>query len=260
MISRIHQKLGTAGFVISIVALIAALGGTAWAAAGLNGKQKNEVTAIAKKYAGKKGAKGAKGDTGATGATGAAGLPGAAGKDGAKGADGTAGTAGKSIETGIEATGTANCEGRGGTWVQPEGVPASRKYACTGKEGSFSSVLPSGKSLAGTWGTFSEVAGISAAPISFSAAMATVPEAIVVKKGKIGIDNPTKCPGYVSGTATAAAGVLCIYVSNETGGTVDAFFDPTAEEAAGASKQGAVLFLGLNGSGPLFGTWAVKAP
>ena len=32
MFDRIHQKLGTAGFVISIVALVAALGGGAYAA------------------------------------------------------------------------------------------------------------------------------------------------------------------------------------------------------------------------------------
>ena len=31
-ISRIHQKLGTAGFIISIVALVAAFGGGAYAA------------------------------------------------------------------------------------------------------------------------------------------------------------------------------------------------------------------------------------
>ena len=58
MIERIHQKLGTAGFVIAIVALIAALGGTALAAAKLNGTQKKEVEKIAKKYAGKPGAAG----------------------------------------------------------------------------------------------------------------------------------------------------------------------------------------------------------
>ena len=52
MLTRIHRKLGTAGFVISIVALVAALGGGAYAASGgLTGKQKKEVEKIAKKYA-----------------------------------------------------------------------------------------------------------------------------------------------------------------------------------------------------------------
>ncbi|HWC47405.1 MAG TPA: hypothetical protein VG448_00790 [Solirubrobacterales bacterium] len=82
MFSRIHQKLGTAGFVIAIVALIVALGGAAYAAMpGLNSKQKKEVKKIAKGMvkpgvpgpagpAGAPGAAGAKGDTGATGGTG----------------------------------------------------------------------------------------------------------------------------------------------------------------------------------------------
>ena len=91
MVSRIHEKLGTAGFVIAIVALIAALAGTALAAAGLNGKQKKEVTKIAKNYAGKDGAPGAqgpKGDPGAKGDTGPEGKQGEEGKPGQDGVDG----------------------------------------------------------------------------------------------------------------------------------------------------------------------------
>ena len=50
MISRIHSKLGTAGFIVAIVALVAALG-VALAASGLNSKQKKEVKKIAKQFA-----------------------------------------------------------------------------------------------------------------------------------------------------------------------------------------------------------------
>ena len=51
MFSRIHEQLGTAGFVISIVALVFAMAGGAIAAnGGLNGKQKKEVKKFAKKY------------------------------------------------------------------------------------------------------------------------------------------------------------------------------------------------------------------
>ncbi|HVV72142.1 MAG TPA: hypothetical protein VHI52_11700 [Verrucomicrobiae bacterium] len=47
-IQRIHQKLGTAGLIVAIVALVAALAGGAYAAGGgLSGKQKKEVTKIA---------------------------------------------------------------------------------------------------------------------------------------------------------------------------------------------------------------------
>jgi len=91
MISRIHDRLGTAGFVVAIVALVAALSGVAIAAGGLTGKQKKEVTKIAKKYAGKPGAtgpQGPKGDPGAAGAKGDTGAPGAPGAPGTPGEDG----------------------------------------------------------------------------------------------------------------------------------------------------------------------------
>ncbi len=120
MFSRIHHKLGTAGFAISIVALIASLGGAAWAAQGLNGKQKNEVKAIAKQYAGKKGPKGATGPAGPAGTTGPAGatgptgaastVPGPTGPQGATGPAGAtgAGASGASFSiTSIGAQGSA---------------------------------------------------------------------------------------------------------------------------------------------------------
>jgi hypothetical protein len=55
MISRIHSKLGTAGLVVALVALVVALTGVAFAASGLNSKQKKEVKKIAKQFAGKQG-------------------------------------------------------------------------------------------------------------------------------------------------------------------------------------------------------------
>jgi len=91
MFSKLHQKLGTAGFVIAIVALIVALGGAAYAALpGLNSKQKKEVKKIAKSLVkpgapGATGPAGAKGDTGAQGATGVNGEAGGTGPEGPPG-------------------------------------------------------------------------------------------------------------------------------------------------------------------------------
>lgn len=91
MFSRIHSRLGTAGFVLAIVALIVALSGAAYAALpGLNSKQKKEVKKIAKTLVapgvpGAPGPAGAKGDVGAKGDAGAAGGPGARGEKGEKG-------------------------------------------------------------------------------------------------------------------------------------------------------------------------------
>src|SRR3954470_13970370 len=86
MLKRIHDKLGTAGLVVAVVALVVALTGTAFAAKKFITKQ--EAIKIAKKYAGKNGAPGAqgsKGDTGASGAQGPKGDQGGKGEEGPPG-------------------------------------------------------------------------------------------------------------------------------------------------------------------------------
>jgi hypothetical protein len=107
MFSRIHQRLGTAGFAIAIIALIVALGGAAYAALpGLNSRQKKEVKKIAKKLAvpgvpgvqGAPGAAGAKGDAGAKGEAGAAGGTGPVGPQGPPGPTDTQLPPGKSMK------------------------------------------------------------------------------------------------------------------------------------------------------------------
>src|SRR6478752_2320107 len=129
-VRAIREPFGTAGLVVACVALIAALGGTAFAAAKLNSTQKKEVEKIAKKFAGKPGAPGAQGpagpagkdgSNGAAGAKGATGAKGVAGEDGATGATGEDGAAGASPEghafTGTEETDPpieGKCKGAGG--------------------------------------------------------------------------------------------------------------------------------------------------
>jgi hypothetical protein len=50
MLSRLHNKVGTAGLVVAIVALVAALAGSAYAAKDVLTKQeKKQVEKIAKK-------------------------------------------------------------------------------------------------------------------------------------------------------------------------------------------------------------------
>ena len=125
MFKRIHQKLGTAGFIIAIAALVAALGGTAFAAAKLNGGQKKEVEKIAKKFAGKDGAPGAAGTNGKDGAVGAG------GKEGPKGSEGAAG---KSVNVTAIAAGGTKCGGLAGAEVKKEGA-ASGAEVCNGEDG-----------------------------------------------------------------------------------------------------------------------------
>lgn len=98
MLERIHRQFGTAGLVVAVVALVAALGGGAVAAtgggplaassakksAGLTSKQVKEVEKLAKKFqgtgpAGPQGQPGPKGDPGSKGEVGSRGEIGPAG-------------------------------------------------------------------------------------------------------------------------------------------------------------------------------------
>jgi Collagen triple helix repeat (20 copies) len=228
MFSRIHEKLGTAGFVLAVVALIAVLAGTAFAAAGLNGKQKKEVKAIAKKFAGKPGAPGApgpKGDTGAPGPKGDQGLKGDTGERGPKGPEG------------------------------PEG-----------KSG-FTEVLPSGETETGAWAmgaTPVEDKKRKDVAVSFNIPLAAAPTVhVILPNGKERVigegieekDQPA-CPGEVE-EPTAEPGNLCLYTEKES----NVFF---ANYEVGffshSYTSGAVIaFVLSEGGAEAHGTWAVTA-
>ena len=78
-VRAIREPFGTAGLVVAGIALIAALGGTAFAATKLNSTQKKEVEKIAKRFAGKNGKDGAVGPPGSAGPAGPKGDPGGSG-------------------------------------------------------------------------------------------------------------------------------------------------------------------------------------
>lgn len=260
MIGKFRERFGAAGLVVAVIALIAALAGTAFAAAKLNSTQKKEVEKIAKKFAGKPGKPG---KNGAPGAPGPVGPAGANGKDGVNGTNGTNGTNGKSVAVGAEAALTANCEGRGGAWVQVEGEPsATRKYACNGKEGSpwtAGGVLPSGKTETGTWALSAGAGVVSAGAITFALPLANTIAATNVHLLE-GVETDPNCPG--SGSAPgAAAGHLCIWVGAVENATIEEVAAPADIPPAGASRTGAVvLAVGGATDGMAYGTFAVTAP
>jgi hypothetical protein len=294
-LSKIHQRLGTAGFVISIVALVAALGGGAYAASGkLTGKQKKEVQKIAKQYAGKPGANGTNGTNGAPGPKGDTGSAGSNGTDGTNGAPGAPGTDGKSVEATTIAPGEIECDERGGTEFK-DGSGAST-YACNGEEGpegpagpegspwTAGGTLPSGKTETGGWafGTVSEGA-VSANlrlavsfPIPLAAELAETNVHFINKAGKEVILNgegfpeevtPTSCGSALSpaGTAkapAAAPGHLCVYareLSDAFGFSNNIF--KLGSFGLGASTAGAMLeFIGISEGATGWGSWAVTAP
>jgi hypothetical protein len=222
MISRIHRKLGTAGFIISIVALVVALGGGAYAASGgLTGKQKKEVEKIAKKYAGKQGATGATGATGPAGATGPTGSAGPKGDTGAKGDPGEKGQKGEKGDA--------------------------------GKTG-FTETLPSGETETGLW----SVGGTGAAnaeggfqvPISFNIPVAGTYAAHVLLEGE---GETVECPGTAE-EPEAAAGNLCVYVLFESE------VNNVNLVPFGPFPFGAYLNPSLKAGGKVLGSFAVTAP
>jgi len=232
MLSRIHNKLGTAGLVVAIVALIAALGGAAYAASDnhLSGGEKKEVTKIAKKYAGKPGPTGPKG---ATGAAGAAGAKGATGPKGDKGATGEKGPKGDKGATGK--TGPTGPKGATGPGFEPP--------------------LPVGDTETGAWAIANANSLVSA---SFNVALAAKPKAIVFIGGSVTGERvvpkeavkETVCEGSAA-APTAPSGVLCVYI--------DATEESTIFPLEGLTKRyvsGGAWFVSAP-EGRAFGTWAV---
>jgi hypothetical protein len=273
MLSRMHQKLGTAGFIIAIVALVAALGGGAYAAqAKLNSTQKKEVKKIAQTEASKivpaTGPAGPQGPAGPAGAKGDAGAAGAAGTNGTS-PEGTAFTGSKTVgavtctEGGIEYKGASTslvCNGKKGNngLEGPEG-PAGED----GQPWVPNGTLPTGATETGTWGGYSETAGSFMYDISFMVPLATAPTAVLVGTSEAAkAQGVTEgCPGLVNGIPTATAGKLCVYAGWMEGGEFLGTVDPTDEEIAGPpAKSGSLLFIGCAAECVTFGTWAVKAP
>jgi hypothetical protein len=233
MYRRFHDRFGTAGVVIAAIALITALGGTAFAAGGLTSQQEKQVKKIAKKYAGKSGAPGATGP---------------AGPAGNNGKDGTNGTDGKSVTvTEIEA-GEPECGELGGALLQEEGSPEGVEV-CNGAEGPLVDTLPSGKSLIGAWG-FTGAEAVVTISYQFSLSSA-LPEGDIVFV-KPSEDESTNCPG-TEANPLAAKGKLCLYSEVEETAYLSGFGGFPHSTVAGVSA-----YMTAEGFGR--GTWALTAP
>jgi hypothetical protein len=230
-LSKLHQRLGTAGFIISIVALVAALGGGAYAASGgLSGKQKKEVEKIAKKYAGKPGPAGAAGPKGDTGAAGAAGAKGDQGVPGAAGSPGAAGTAGAPGLTGFASE-------------LPAGATETGAY-------SFGR-LPAGQEIFGVTISF---------PFTLPESEGQTGTQVNVHYLAAGATPTAECPGS-SSEPLAEEGNLCVYEAEGFGATYSEEVNPeTGTSAEGAGRNGAILqFIEGEEFGFGQGTWAVTA-
>ncbi len=255
-IRAIREPFGTAGLIVACVALIAALGGTALAAAKLNGTQKKEVEKIAKKFAGKPGAAGAQGPAGAAGAKGDAGAAGGSGAAGEKGEKGDKGEKGEKGNTG------------------EAGMCSQAKPECK---------LAAGATLTGVWGT--QGVGSSLVQISFPVEVSPAPTGLyesdilgfhigaVLKDGTYEFYGPhptpeeleeveedeaafkAACPGTVDAPA-ATSGFLCIYPGKKEGNVTEVTTNSGRAEAV--NPFGVVVPLAPEAAGStLRGSWAV---
>jgi hypothetical protein len=244
MISRIHDRLGTAGFVLAIVALMVALSGGAYAAqAGLSGKQKKEVKKIAQTEAKKFATAGPPGAPGSNGKDGSNGSNGSNGKDGAPGAVGPQG---------------------------PQGVPgAPGPQGAQGPKGepwTPDNTLPAGATETGTWYFASNGEEVQYAPISFPIPLKKADaDSMIIETFKKNAASTPNCPGS-SEEPKAEPGVLCIYTSDK--GTSLLFGQPngvfkllkTGEEAGVSPSGGLLLFEFIAATQTMAGSFAVRAP
>jgi hypothetical protein len=234
MISRLHQKLGTAGFIISIIALVAAMSGGAYAALSID--EKKEIKKQSKKFSKQFSKKFSKqfakqGPQGVQGAPGAPGAKGAAGANGAQGAIGPIGPEG------------------------PEGPQGEE-----GNPWTAGGVLPTGETETGVWALGNDD-GPSFVPLSFNIPLGEPPTAInfvndeELERGESGYVTPTNCLGSVE-EPTAPAGMVCVYADEEE---VSAGFPGYLPFLNKHYESGAIFFYSMQSGDRAYGTWAVTA-
>ena len=233
MFSTLRMKFGIPG-VISVIALVFAMFGGAYAASNSSGG--HNATASAKAKQGPRGKTGKTGPAGPLGPVGPQGSSGANGKDGANGSNG---------ETG--ATGPAGPAG-----------PAGSPWTLGGK-------LPSESTETGLWGTGeNSPEGLRYFPISFGLPLQEAPQAVLVQSNE---ESAPGCPGRGDDEIPMAdPGKLCVYVmpsNNATGlGIERTIYNESFEEyerLGGASPVGALVVADCTAHCFVNGTWAVTA-
>ena len=226
MFSTLRTRFGIPG-VISVIALVFAMFGGAYAASNSSGGGK--ATASAKAKQGPRGKTGKTGPAGPQGPAGPTGPAGPKGDAGANGSNGTPGADGKSV-SGEAITAGGAC-GAGVTGVKYT-LNATSTNVCNGKNGTtgFTSTLPSGKTETGTWavGMGGEPAPHQYTPISFPIPLEEAPELTMVwlSYGSNGenfenfeiteiLEEGAEhgCPGFDESIPLADPGHLCVYMA-----------------------------------------------
>jgi hypothetical protein len=266
MLASLRTKFGIPG-VISVIALVFAMLGGAYAASGTNGGDLASTSAKQGKQGkpgkpGKPGPAGPAGPQGATGPQGPAGAPGAAGSPGANGISAEGTPFGPTEEPDEEP-----CEGFGGVEITSAGEPA---FVCNGEAGSPwapDGTLPIGATETGSWFLETSTGGEGFSPLSFTVPLAAgLDEAhtIAIKKG---VTPPATCDDGVEpppgpDNPEADSGYLCVFTAEYTGtGLVVFGVRPSSngEVEIATSKNGGLVWAGdSGGAGKLgWGTWAL---
>jgi hypothetical protein len=280
MLSPLRNRFGIPG-VISVIALVFAMFGGAYAASSNGG---GKATASAK---GRPGPRGPRGKTGPVGAAGAAGLAGAkgdtgaAGANGTNGAPGTNGVDGKTVLNGVatptvgtgevgdfyiktatdEIFGPKAASGVNGGWGNGTELKGEE-----GKEGSpwtAGGTLPSEATETGAWWFAGNGNGVEASAISFPIPLSVADAASTTVhfwREEVGKEDP-ECPGTPDAPA-AEPGAFCVYIAKEATNSVEnpkVFKPDFGNEGIGTS--GALLsFESLPTSAYEGGSFAITAP
>jgi len=217
MFSPLRNRFGIPG-VISVIALVFAMLGGAYAAN--NSSDNGKATASAKAKKGPRGPKGATGPAGPAGAqgptgpAGAKGDTGSAGANGTNGSIGTSGTPGQSVTSVVEPPGV-NCAEGGLKLTSVSGT----QYVCNGAEGAAGATgepwpaggtLPPGATETGSWNTaVLGAVGVQLVSLSFPIPLANpLDDAHTHYEDDADFDD--FCTGDPS-NPTAPSGHLCVY-------------------------------------------------
>jgi hypothetical protein len=271
MFSRIRKRFTYTNIVMTLALVFAMSGGAYAASKYLITSTKQISPKVLKSLKGKNGTNGAQGAQGAQGPAGANGKDGTNGTNGTgtNGTNGTDGTNGKSVVLANGASGCTTNGGAGGTSVEVEGTPGSKKYVCNGSPWTAGGTLPAGATETGGWAVGDGNAGTGVqvyTAISFSIPLAAPVAEANVQANVVGFPTGASttekenCPGTVT-APKAKTGFLCVYTGvYEHASTFlgRPFVLKLSEAAPGTDTAGAsVGIVSEAANATASGTWAV---
>ena len=263
MFSTLRTRFGIPG-VISVIALVFAMFGGAYAASNSSGGGK--ATASAKGKPGPRGKTGKTGPQGPAGPAGPAGAKGDAGAPGSNGTNGAPGADGKSVTGEPIASGGA-C-GAGVTGVKYT-LNATSTNVCNGKNGKdgetgFTEFLPEEATETGSFYVRGEVKEGQTTPIGWSIPLKAA-DAAAITSHVADADGDATCTG-TSTQPTAPPGEICFYVAEGQGILKSGFsvieMAPVEQATFAVSSPGALIYVeeSVATSSYAEGSFAITAP